>query len=371
MPDDAETNQPTLLEATGLTAIENADIAAAAFTFLERADVQKALGELAAASPKTADRVCQSLMSQAYSGGYSEGGKYLLAYFTKKRIGANLPLPDLLRQVLAAPATHRDLAHWWLLMTALDASIRFQTRSCGTCSKEETLTGALLECLSGRGEIWAEHLQPMLDRVGADLRLHSLDLQVLGGEQRTGGDFGLILEFDGKTVPLVERGPTHPRPRIVPLIFQAKRYVRPKANVSQQNPTRGFQKDLLATNEATSAYVFYEDGTKPIASPLPPLVKLVGDVTGHGSTDATDQSLDLPSFLLRAATDNAFASEAATAEDALRMIYSKADPRQLRALVVVSGDPDAGNRFASWLHTLAPQILNRGEPDEQQHVHRD
>ena len=124
-------------------------------------------------------------------------------------------------------------------------------------------------------------------------------------------------------------------------------------------------------NEATSAYVFYEDGTQPIANPLPPFVKRVGDVTGHGSTDATDQSLDLPSFLLRAATDTAFASEAATAEDALRMINSKADPGQLRALVVVSGDPDAGNRYASWLHTLAPQILNGGESDEQQHVHRD
>ena len=146
MPDDAETNQPTLVEATGLTAVENAG---EAFTFLDCADVQKALGELAAAAPKTADRICQSLMSQAYAGGYSEGGKYLLAYFTKERIGANLQLPDLLRQVLAAPATHRDLAHWWLLMTALDASVRFQTRSCGTCSKEETLTGALVECLSG------------------------------------------------------------------------------------------------------------------------------------------------------------------------------------------------------------------------------
>lgn len=371
MSDDAETNPLTLLEATGLTAIENADIAGEALRFLDRADVQKALGELAAADPKIADRICQTLISQAYSGGCSESGKYLLAYFIKDRIGANRSLPDLLRQVLAAPATHRDLAHWWLLMTALDASIRFQTRSCGTCSKEETLTGALLECISGRGEIWADHLQPLLHRVGADLRLHSLDLQVLGGEQRTGGDFGLILDFDGKTIPLLERGPTHPRPRIVPLIFQAKRYVRPNADVSQRNPTRGPQKDLLATNEALSAYIFYEDGTKPIESPLPPLVKLVGDVTGHSSTDATDKSLDLPSFLLRAATDNAFAPEAATAEDALRMIYSKADPRQLRALVVVSGDPDAGNRYASWLHTLAPQILNRVKSDEQQHVYRD
>ena len=50
----------------------------------------------------------------------------------------------------------------------------------------------------------------MLNSVGAELRLHSLDLQVLGGEQRTGGDFGLIMDFDGKTVSLVERGSMHP-----------------------------------------------------------------------------------------------------------------------------------------------------------------
>lgn len=152
--------------------------------------------------------------------------------FTRDWIGSKIPLPQLLERVLAKPPTHRDLAHWWLLITALDASFRFQTNSCGKCTREETLTGALLECLSGRGEVWAEHLRPAIGRMGAELRFHSIDLQVLGGEQETGGDFGLILDFDGRTVLPIERDPIDPRSRIVPLIFQAKRYTRPEADVS-------------------------------------------------------------------------------------------------------------------------------------------
>ena len=112
--------------------------------------------------------------------------------------------------------------------------------------------------------------------------------------------------------------------------------------------------------------MFYEDGTAPIPSPLPPLVKFVGNVTGYRSTNALDKSLDLPSFLLRAATDQAFAAGASSAEEALRMIYSKADPQQLRALVVISGDPDANYRYSSWLGALAPEILHRKGPEEQE-----
>ncbi|RIV91183.1 hypothetical protein D2V17_03330 [Aurantiacibacter xanthus] len=366
MNDDAQEGTNTTLDALGLTAHELGNIANATFKFFNRDSIRKALNELLTASADTEARICQSLMSQAFSGGYGETGKYLVAQFTSEMIGSKIQLPQLLERVLAAPHTHRDLAHWWLLMTALDASSRFQMNSCGNCAREETLTGALLECLSGRGEVWAEYLRPAIGRMGAELRFHGIDLQVLGGEQETGGDFGLILDFDGRTVLPNERGPLDPRSRIVPLIFQAKRYTRPEADVSQHNPTRGYQKDRLATNECTSAYVFYEDGPAPISSPLPPLVKLVGNVTGYRTTDTLDQSLDLPSFLLRAATDQAFAAEAASPEDALRMIYSKADPEQLRALVVIASDPDASHRYSSWLSALAPEILHRRGPEEQE-----
>lgn len=71
MNDDAEGATNTMLDAFGLTANELGDIENATFEFFRRDSIRKALDELLTANPNIEDRICQSLMSQAFSGGYS------------------------------------------------------------------------------------------------------------------------------------------------------------------------------------------------------------------------------------------------------------------------------------------------------------
>lgn len=50
-------------------------------------------------------------------------------------------------------------------------------------------------------------------------------------------------------------------------------------------------------------------------------------------------------------------------DDALRMIFSEAEPRDLSALVVVSSDPLAGKRYRSGLSMLK-HLMSRGWDEE-------
>jgi hypothetical protein len=318
--------------------------------------------ELRSFSPEAEAHICQSLRSKAFDEeGYAAAGKYLLAILCKNDPTQLDLLPEFLAQVLAPPGSLRDLAHWWLLFASLAASVRFRQR-CIAPSREETLTGRLLECLSTEGEKWGQHLLPMLSRTGSQLQMHNIDLQLLGGEQATGGDFGLILDFDGRTLQPSERHNGQNTGRIVPLIFQAKRYARPTADVSQYNNLRGYQRDVLASNTCASAYIFYENDRAAIPQPLPPLVKRVEHVQGCDKTDVRHDSLDLASYLLRAATDQAYAPSALDTEDALRMIYANADSTHLAALLVISGDPNSGNRYSSSLATVASELGDEEQP---------
>lgn len=269
----------------------------------------------------------------------------------------------VLDRVLIHPPSYRDLADWWLFFSALDAQTGFQLERCTSNKKEARLTGHLLEALSTQGKIWSEALAPFIARTGATLAISEIDLEVGGGEQANGGDFGIILDFDGKTVQPGERKVREER-RIVPLIFQAKRYQRPIANVSQTNPTRGPQRELLASNVCASAYIFYDNGGNE-ATPLPPLVKAVREVPSATKTNVLEHSLDFATYLLQAATNPTCAPRATSADDALAMIFSKAEAKDLTDLVVVSTDPKAANRYRSSLALLNYKLSQSGEDEEQ------
>lgn len=271
----------------------------------------------------------------------------------------------LLDRILIHPPCYRDLADWWLYFAALEASIGFQLEVCTAAKREEQLTGRLLGELSAQTKRWAEVIAPAVARSGATLAISDIDLELGGGEQATGGDFGLILDFDGRTVQPGEQKRPDDR-RIVPLIFQAKRYARPEADVSQTHLKRGPQRTLLASNTCASAYLFYDNLGAP-ETPLPPLVKPVVQVPYAGRTNVLDDSIDFATYLLQAATDPVTAPRAHSTDDALRMIFSQADPGDLSALVVLSSDPQAGNRYRSGLSMLK-HLMNRGG-DEEQHIH--
>jgi hypothetical protein len=192
-------------------------------------------------------------------------------------------------------------------------------------------------------------------RSGSTLSLRRIDLSILGGEQATGGDFGLILDFDDRSGQPTHRGKALGG-RIVPLIFQAKRYVRPNADVSQRHALRGYQYNLLAQNNCTSAYIFYENGRERIDHPVPPLVKSVARVAAPYRTPVFSDSYDISSYLLNALTEERFAAGVSSASEALRMIYAKADPGQLAYLAVISNDARAADRYAALLGDLAPVL---------------
>lgn len=268
----------------------------------------------------------------------------------------------VLDRVLVHLPNYRDWADWWLYFSALSAGTTFQLERCTSSKTEHRLTGHLLEALSSEGKIWAQPIQPALVRTNARLAISEIDLEVGGGEQTTGGDFGMILDFDGRTVQPGARSETNDA-RIIPLVFQAKRFQRPTANVSQTHALRGTQHHLLASNKCAAAYIFYDNLGSP-QTPLPPLVKPIDKVPSATKTNVLEDSLDFATYLLKVATDQSAAPRARSSDDALRMIFSRAAPRELSALVVVSGDPNAATRFRSSLAMLRPYLSGHSEGDQ-------
>ncbi len=254
------------------------------------------------ASPDISERIRETLVSK-WLESFSEVGQASLVGLWRDGPEALRSLEGVLRHVLVDPVMHRSVITWCFYLALHESSVNFQLDYCSSPTEEGQLTGMLFAEISRQCEEWRKIAAAPLDRAEAILSLERIDLSILGGEQETGGDFGLILEFDEKKSQSGGQD-SSPSVRIVPLIFQAKRYVRPNADVSQKHATRGFQYDLLSQNPCASAYVFYENSTKKIEWPLPPLVKPVSKVRAPPSRTAVlQESLDLPSYLFRALFD--------------------------------------------------------------------
>lgn len=311
---------------------------------------------LAARAPGVAAASRSALTNQAFNL-FSETG--LSTYFGLHRDvpSALSSLEDLWSALLSEPVVFHDLAEWCFAFAILDASSRFQMDLCPSPNNENGLSTALVTYLANACDAWAKTMQAPLSRRGGHLALHHLDLSILGGEQSTGGDFGLILEFDDATAtpgsaPRRSKG-------AVPIVLQAKRYTGDLADVSQHHAVRGYQYSYLAGNPCASAYVFYDNGAIRNDIPLPPIVKPVDKVSGPGRTSVQSDSLDLPAYLLTAIADEKFAPCADDPDQALKMIFAKADPGQLSTLAVISADQGAAWRYAAALEKLADFRLGR------------
>lgn len=214
------------------------------------------------------------------------------------------------------------------------------------------LTGIFLGEIANKCCVWREKAAVSLARVESTLSLKRIDLSILGGEHESGGDFGLVLEVDERA-----RQPNmlsaSPDVRIVPLVIQAKRYVRPSADISQTHRTRGYQFKLLRQNPCASAYLFYENGKQTIEDPVQPLLKSVDTVSVPPfRTRVFDGSLDLSTYLLRALYSPSAAPGATSPEEALRMIYPRAHSGQLATLAVISSRADPIERYSTALVTI-------------------
>ncbi|WP_037450693.1 hypothetical protein [Sphingobium chlorophenolicum] len=353
----------TMLSAFGMDGDEIFAAMSRAHSLVTDEETVRGMGEFTNACPAADKRKADAV--RGTSEWLAGAGTASMIYMYRDDPSALNSWAALLDRVLTQPPCYRDLADWWLFFSALEAETGFQLERCTSRKGEQGLTAHLLEALATQGKAWSEVIAPAVARNGATLAISDIDLQVGGGEQVTGGDFGLILDFDGRMVQPGARREVEER-RIIPLIFQAKRYARPTASVSQANKLRGPQLNLLAANDCASAYIFYENlGDQE--TPLPPLVKPAESVRSPTTTDVLEDSIDFATYLLRAATNPAAAPRARSPDDALRMIFSKALPSDLSALVVVSSDPTATNRYRSSWSMLQHMLRHHGSEGEEVH----
>ena len=293
--------------------------------------------------------------------GFSKAGQYRTVLEVRDHPTNIDSLAWVVTDFLVDPLVYRNIAAWCLHHSLQESSTAFQLDFCPSPTSEGSLTGSLLALISERCKSWTEEADKPLMRTKASISLHRIDLSILGGEQVTGGDFGLVLDFEEKWAqPASRKEP--PNSRIVPLIFQAKRYTRPTADVSHRHDIRGYQYDLLTRNKCASAYVFYENGTRKTDSPLPPLIKPAERVAKPGRTNIFEDSLDLPSYFFKAMYDTSFGPTAASPEEALRMMYANADADQLAMLAVIADSATAHLRYHEALGDLAPEIRRSRTP---------
>lgn len=312
------------------------------------------------ASPDTSRRIRTALTADWFRS-FSEVGKYSIVscwrYFPDKIQS----LEGLLRNFLVDPLMYRSVVAWCFHFALQESSANLQLDHCQSPTSEGVLTGSLLTEISRQCEAWRNIASGPLNRVNTSLSLDRIDLSILGGEQATGGDFGLILEFDERgTQPSAQKPDSTLNPRIVPMIFQAKRYARPLADVSRRNAIRGYQHTLLRQNKCAAAYIFFENGSRLIRQPIPPLIKPAEKVPHPTRTDVFEDSLDLPSYFFKALHDPSFAPSAESPIKALRMIYDRADANQLSNLAVISNSSTASKRYSIALAEFERELSSQG-----------
>ena len=309
------------------------------------------------ASPKLTERIRHSLVAGSFKT-LSKVGQASLMLLSRDNPDEFQSFEGVLNGILVDPLAHRDIATWCFYFALHECSANFQLDRCPNPTEEGQLTGLLLGEISAQCEAWRKIAAVPLNRTEVTLSLERIDLSILGGEQETGGDFGLIVEFKNENENHVNKSRSA-ESRIVPMIFQAKRYVRPKADVSQMHETRGYQYDLLSRNKCLSTYVFYENGTNRLAGPAPPLFKPVSRVCPPPSRTAVfEDSLDLPTYFINALHDGSFAPGATSPDEALRMIYGSAHAGQLSRLAVISNSRNAVEPYANALIDLREKIRN-------------
>lgn len=242
------------------------------------------------------------------------------------------------------PVLFKDKSIWLFNQALMQMQVEFSTTLCPSPSKEETLTGKLLSALSSACSEWQKRGADVLRETGDTLELKEVDLQVLNGESKTGGDFALVLEFgrDGQR-------------KFVPVIFQAKRFIGRKADISRKHETRGYQYDVFRKQVCTTAYVFYENGTAKTFPCSPPIVKITSGIRHplyEPSTDPFVGSIDFATFvisLINGVDENAAAGDES---EALAMILADADLDRLQSIAVVSSRGEIELRYARALQEL-------------------
>lgn len=253
--------------------------------------------------------------------------------------GADELFEGTLEMLYTNPVFLNDRALWVLVQVLLRSQQQFTTKACSAPTKEETLTGELLGAITSHASFWAEKGQRLLQGANAKLQIGRIELQLNRREGVTGGDFGLIVEYErnGKIFYL-------------PLIFQAKRYEGTTADVSQFHDTRGYQYTVLNNQRCTAAYLFYHNGKSKITDNIPPLAKFVQDTLHPGTrthTSVEENTFDFFSFVMKAIAGGSDFHTADDEKSALSMIISTAPFDELVAIVALGRSEETQARYES------------------------
>jgi hypothetical protein len=275
---------------------------------------------------------------------------------------------QILERVFDEPVAIRNRVIWLFFHACLHAERDFALDVCPAHSREDTLTGRLLEGIKGACASWGAASLSYLSRIKNVLEVSSIDLTVGGGEQKTGGDFALILDIkenasrDDDLDPDVIKLTGGPRGDVfVPLLFQAKCYTGSNADISQRHSKRGYQFNRLRQVECASNYIFYENGKKRIDFPALPMVKPVSacqPVEICRTTDVFRHSVNFSTYLLRAANGFDSIPAARTREDALNMILANTSPDAVTRIAILGNTSGLDKTYRDTLQQLRNEIDN-------------
>ena len=153
--------------------------------------------------------------------------------------------------------------------------------------------------------------------------------------------------------------------QIIPIVFQAKRFVSGTADISQWHKKRGYQFNKLRKTKCASSYIFYENGDVEIKAPSLPIVKPVQHcrrITVETHTSVFERSTDFATYLLWAVNDpNAF-PRAPSREDAMNMVSASVRADSFRRIVFLGNTEGLRNLYAEALRRLKEEIAEQNRP---------
>lgn len=274
---------------------------------------------------------------------------------------------EYIDKYLKDPNYVRNPLFYVLYHACIDAQTEFSFSSAAP-QGENTLTGKFLAYLEVSLRSWSNVADTYLLRCGASLELATIDLQIGGLEEKTGGDFSIILEIDDAFVSDADTEASNESfiqsPRgtiIVPIIFQAKRYKNLKADISQHHEVRKYQYDALKNNECSSAYIFFNNDVDRIDYPAPPMVKPVlccEHPSEKKKTEVFENSVDFSTYILRVISGCPGYEYANSREEAIRMILPSIESGRLNTVAVLSSKPDAGYDFGKLIDEMRSEGIS-------------
>ena len=273
---------------------------------------------------------------------------------------------SILERFYSDPLVFKNRIVWFLFQAFLKAQRDFALEACPPQSHETHLTGELIGRVRGACDEWGDLAQKYLSRSDNIIEISRIDLSVGGGEQITGGDFALILDIEEAHICPCDLQPdilclTGPLRGsvIIPIVFQAKRYVGLTADISQHNEKRGYQFNVLRQTVCASNYIFYENGAERIQYPALPMVKASSachPVETSPRTEVFKDSVDLATYILRAANGFDDIPAADSREDALNMIFANASKDRISSVAILSNRAGRDLIYRKALENLREEI---------------